>query len=183
MPVSDKPIRDHMNHCPSCGIKSSKILSTTVYFCRNCGIEIHFSPVTSAAALIEDPSGNVLFIKRKKAPEKGKLGIPGGFLNPGESLEEALVREVKEEVGLELNSWSYLGGWPNEYSYNSVVYSVTDIYFIARVKDFAMVKICSKEVVEVLVAHPREVDPKDLAFPSLKTAVSEYLKIRYSNHE
>lgn len=181
MNLPEKPLLDHFGHCPSCGTKSSASIEKTVFTCKSCLLEIHFSPVTSAAALIRDRTGNVLFIKRKKEPHKGKLGIPGGFVNPGENLESALNREIKEEVGIELESWSYLGGWPNQYPYKSVVYSVTDIYFIARVKDFEAIQICPDEVDGVYISDPREIAPEDFAFVSLKRAVSEYIKLNYKD--
>lgn len=46
---------------------------------------------------------SVLLIKRKNDPYKGMWAIPGGFVEPGESLEHAVTRELKEETGIEVN--------------------------------------------------------------------------------
>jgi len=46
--------------------------------------------------------GGILLIKRKHEPFKGKWAIPGGHLDEGESLEQAAVREAKEETGLDV---------------------------------------------------------------------------------
>jgi len=178
---SEKPFHEHFVHCPNCGYKKLGTESQSPFLCRSCGIELFFNSVTSVAALIENTAGDVLFTRRKLNPQRGKLGIPGGFVNPGENLEEALLREVHEEVGIELKSWSYLGGWPNKYSYKSVIYSVTDIYFVAQVKDFESIKTCPDEVDGVYIAKPMTIELDDLAFPTLKTAVSLYLNKRYTN--
>jgi len=51
----------------------------------------------------------VLMIKRKKDPFKGLLALPGGFVNEGETVEEAAQREVKEETSLEVEPINILG--------------------------------------------------------------------------
>ncbi len=178
---SEKAFHEHFDYCPNCGYKKHEAESQSPFNCRNCGIEIFFNSVTSVAALLENSAGDVLFTRRKQNPQRGKLGIPGGFVNSGENLEEALLREVHEEVGIELKSSSYLGGWPNKYSYKSVIYSVTDIYFVTQVKDFQSITICPDEIDGVYIANPTTIELDDLAFPTLKTAVSAYLKYRDKN--
>ena len=58
-------------------------------------------PVVGVGAVIVD-GGRVLLIKRGHAPLKGEWSLPGGAVELGESLEQALVREVREETGLEV---------------------------------------------------------------------------------
>ncbi len=181
MNLSEKPVLGHFNFCPSCGSLVKSHLNKITFFCGDCELEMHFSPVSSAAALIHDLDGNILFIRRRKEPHKGKLGIPGGFVNPGEQLESAMLREVKEEVGIELVSWNYLGGWPNQYSYKSVIYAVTDVYYVAEVENFQNIQICPDEIDEVHIAIPDTINFEELAFPSLKMAVSAYLNSDYKS--
>jgi len=54
-----------------------------------------------SAVIIED--GKILLVKRGNEPNKGKWSIPGGLVNTGESLEDALKREIMEEVGFEID--------------------------------------------------------------------------------
>jgi len=58
--------------------------------------------VKAVSALVIDSSDRVLLIKRGHEPAKGLWSVPGGSVEHGESLEEALVREMLEEVALEV---------------------------------------------------------------------------------
>ncbi len=69
--------------------------------CPRCGneIEVYKNPVPTVDIIIETPKGIVL-VKRRNPPYGWAL--PGGFVDYGETLEEAAVREAKEETGLDV---------------------------------------------------------------------------------
>lgn len=56
--------------------------------------------VPAASAVVFDAQGRVLLVKRGKEPEKGRWSVPGGRVDPGETLAEAAAREAFEETGL-----------------------------------------------------------------------------------
>ena len=58
-------------------------------------------PIVGVGAIIVH-EGKILLEKRKSAPGKGKWSVPGGLVELGESIEQAVIREVKEETGLEV---------------------------------------------------------------------------------
>jgi 8-oxo-dGTP diphosphatase len=60
-------------------------------------------------AVIQDGAGRLLLIKRGHEPGKGLWSIPGGRIEPGESDEAALVREVREETGLVVTAGRLIG--------------------------------------------------------------------------
>lgn len=66
------------------------------------------NPIPVVDVIIEQES-TVLFAKRKKEPFKGCPGLPGGFVNIGETIEEAARREVKEETSLDIELTDILG--------------------------------------------------------------------------
>ncbi|MGB9842638.1 MAG: NUDIX hydrolase [Candidatus Bathyarchaeales archaeon] len=60
-------------------------------------------PVVGVGAIIIN-DGKILLEKRKSAPAKGKWSVPGGLVELGENIEQAVIREVKEETGLDVAS-------------------------------------------------------------------------------
>ena len=65
-------------------------------------------PIVSVEALVVS-EGKLLFLRRKNEPAKGDWWFPGGRIRKGESLEQALFREVLEETGLEVTSTRFVG--------------------------------------------------------------------------
>lgn len=72
--------------------------------CHHCGRDSYRSPsvAVDAVALRESDSGTeVLLIRRGKDPSKGKWAFPGGFVDYGEDPEDAVIRELEEEAGVD----------------------------------------------------------------------------------
>ena len=65
--------------------------------------------VPCVGAVIRDEAGRILLIKRGHEPGKGLWSVPGGRIEPGETDEQAVVREVREETGLEVECGPLLG--------------------------------------------------------------------------
>src|SRR2546422_11700525 len=114
------------NYCPMCGSNQLKPRGENLLVCGQCDYYQHLNPVVAVAALLADASGRLLFIRRAHEPSKGKLGVPGGFVDIGETAEAAMHREIKEEVNLDLDSMEYLASYPNEYPYRGRIVCVLD---------------------------------------------------------
>jgi NAD+ diphosphatase len=169
------PIR-HFAHCPRCGaaaIASAGTSPAGPFRCETCGFTLFFNSASAVAAIICRDDGRALFIRRAKDPGKGKLGMPGGFVDPGESGEQALVREVREEVGLELLGVRYLSSHANEYFYAGVTYRTLDLFYIGRVEQPD--RADALDAVESIAwIDPRSVPLEEIAFDSMRQALLVY---------
>lgn len=65
--------------------------------------------VPCVGAVIQDEGGRLLLVKRARPPAEGRWSLPGGRVEPGETDEAALVREVREETGLDVRVGALVG--------------------------------------------------------------------------
>jgi ADP-ribose pyrophosphatase YjhB (NUDIX family) len=153
-------------YCPRCAAAVAQV-GANPFVCGGCGLTFFFNPCVAAAVFLSRPDGQVLFFRRAKDPAKGKLAIPGGFLDYDESAEAGVRRETREEVGLEVTHLRYLGSWVNHYPYKGLVYPVVDLIFagVAANPDAATPL---DAVASLEWRRLRDVDPDELAFPSLR---------------
>ena len=74
---------------------------------------MHTNPSLAADAVVFNQQGNWLLIRRKNAPFKGRYALPGGFVEYGETVEAAALRELREETGLRAKSPRLIGVYSN----------------------------------------------------------------------
>jgi NAD+ diphosphatase len=160
-------------HCPVCGSKDFKPTGPHLLVCGKCDYHYHDNPVAAVAGFLPDDNGRILLIRRAKEPSKGKLALPGGFVDIGETAEAALARELKEELNLELVAIEYLTSHPNAYPYRGRIVAVLDLFYIGTVSSWTGVTALS-EVDSFLHLHPDQIKPEDLAFVSMRAALECY---------
>jgi NAD+ diphosphatase len=165
-------------YCPKCGSAALRLVGGKLLRCGACGFELYLNAAAAVAALIADARGRLLITVRGKEPGKGLWDLPGGFVDPGESAEQALRREVREEVGLDVTAMQYFGSHPNTYDYMGVRYSTMDIGFLCEAHDPSRAAPRESAIEAVLFVPPQDVDPGRFAFGSLARLVE-----RYCHHE
>jgi len=102
--------------CGRCGIELKMKTTERAKECPQCGL-LHF-PRLAPAIIVLVERGNELLLARSRHFLPGMYSVLAGFVEPGESLEEAVVREVKEEVGMDVKDIKYFGSqpWPFPHS-------------------------------------------------------------------
>jgi ADP-ribose pyrophosphatase YjhB (NUDIX family) len=168
----------HSFHCCyHCGHREMRRLAPSVMECRDCRRHLFINPVSAVAGILLDAADRVLLIQRAKEPAKGKLSLPGGFLDPGETAEEGLAREIREETGIILAGFDYVASFPNRYVYDGAEYMVLDLFFSARLKDFD--DAAALDEVDAIHRVPlSEVELDQIAFPSVARALAGFREAR-----
>lgn len=171
--------------CPKCSSRNIVNYGNRKWTCPDCGFTLYNNTAGAVGIIFFDDESNVLFEVRAKNPRKGKLALPGGFIDPDESAEEACSREAKEEIGLTVNpeSLKYLCSFPNVYPYKDIIYKTIDMFFCLKVQEpipelikklnaeesevtaFEYHKVCTKDDVKAL----------DIAFGSSVESLSRFV--------
>jgi NAD+ diphosphatase len=137
---SQSPLNLFRN-CPKCGKTKFVPDSEKSLKCGNCGFRYFFNMSASVVAIIRNQKGEVLLTKRKFAPAAGMLDLPGGFVDMGETAEEAIRREIFEELNLEICGIEYFGSFTNKYLFAEVEYQTLDLAFTCTVKTFNTLQV------------------------------------------
>ncbi len=136
-----------------------------------------FNNPKSTATAVCIRNRKLLVVKRAEEPKKGKWDFVGGFLNEGETLEEGLRREIKEELGINIDRAELIGNFSGTYTYNGKKIPVVDsAYFV----EFSEKPVLDKENSEMAWLSPDEID---IAFESGEKILSKVKKMILSYEE
>ena len=104
----------HASHhfCPRCGGRLRSTNAGHVLVCDQCGRQQFPRSDPAVIMMVTDETGERALLGRQAAWPPGRFSTLAGFVDPGESLEEAVVREVMEEVGVEVTDVTYYGNQP-----------------------------------------------------------------------
>jgi mutator protein MutT len=122
-------------YCPKCGSEYFEINSFKSKHCSSCGFTYYQNPSSSTAAFILNAKGELLVVRRAKEPAKDTLDLPGGFVDNGETAEKGILREIKEETGLEVQQVEYLFSIPNIYRYSGMDIHTLDMFYLCHVEE------------------------------------------------
>jgi ADP-ribose pyrophosphatase YjhB (NUDIX family) len=165
------------NCCPACGSSDVIFDDNKIFRCRDCSFT-YFHNVAAAVGAILEYDGKVVLIKRAKEPGKGKLDLPGGFIDPNESAEEAVIRETKEEINIDIKEPKYFGSYPNIYEYEDVLYHTCDLFFYCKI-DTLTTDFNRTEVEELILINRSEIPDDKIAFESVKMALGIFKSSKF----
>lgn len=163
--------------CPVCGAAlEARVLRASepkrlVCTSGTCGNVFYLDPKIAVGTIIE-MDGGVVLVKRAIEPGYGKWVFPGGYVDRGEELTLAAVREAKEEAGLDI----HIDRLVNIYSYAGRIAII--VVYAASITGGALE--VDDENSEIRVFRPADIPWDELAFRSTTEALREYLEARRS---
>ena len=156
--------------CPVCGgTLESRLLKAgdpERLVCLSCEFVFYLDPKLAVGTIISDDRQRVVLVKRAIEPGYGKWVFPGGYVDRGEEVQVAAIREAREEAGLDvridrlINIYSYHGRTPV-----IIVYAATMIGGCLG---------CDDEGLEARFFEQNEIPWDDLAFRSTQEALREF---------
>lgn len=168
-----------MKFCENCGNQLQDREVNISWYCLHCKRYSYANPVPVIDVLFSDEAGKILLGRRARDPEKGQLNLPGGFVDPNETFEEALAREIKEELNLEPAEYGpfvYAGSRIHNHSQNGKERQLICIIMRASIahKDF----VPNDEVTEYAWKVPSDLTPEQLTSQAEYDHIMRALKIQ-----
>lgn len=121
---------DLYKYCPKCGAKNLLKGKVDGLLCEKCDLEFFINPKPCCAAMIFNKNKKLLLTKRGINPYKGFWEFPGGFIKCGETAEEGLKRELKEELEIDLEVLENYKTESEIYTYKDRDFEVLDMFYI-----------------------------------------------------
>jgi ADP-ribose pyrophosphatase YjhB (NUDIX family) len=176
-------------YCPACASEKIRFEQNRVFRCPDCDFTYFHNNAAATGCIVRTNAG-ILFIVRGREPGKGKLDLPGGFIDAGEGAVDGLCREFIEELGINPlapewladkkdSGFKFFASFPNKYPYKNISYNTCDLFFYINIpnlteKDLQLEK---DEISAVRFIKPEELDTEEIAFESLKKAIRVYLEM------
>ena len=164
------PALEDIHHCPRCG-QAPDVTYPRSIVCPHCGYAAFYNPKPVACALPQTAQGEIWLLRRGFEPNVGKWSMPGGFVDLGESVEDAARREIREEMAIEIDITGLVGVYSrSEDRTVVVVYSASALGTPSR----------TEEALEVRAFAPIDIPWQTLAFWSDERALRDHLNRRHS---
>jgi len=192
-------------YCPACASEKIEFADSKVFCCPDCGLVYYHNTAAATGCIISIPEDTadkaageladgfssaerIMFLVRDKEPSKGKLDLPGGFVDPGEGIFEGLYRELQEEIGWAppvpngaslADVFTLFASFSNVYPYKNFAYNTCDLYFCVRAPGLREqdLRLEQAEVAAVRFLKPQDIDYDEIAFDSTRRAVRAYLDL------
>ena len=164
-----------LEFCPKCSSPRFEISGERSLKCPDCGFHFFINSVAAVAALVADADGRLLLTTRGVEPHYGKLDLPGGFIDPGETAEDAVARELDEELGLKVKDVQYLASAPNEYVFKGYSVFTLDMAFLV-IPEYVSGLKAMDDIQDYRFYAFEEIDFKEVPAPSSRKFVNQFFR-------
>ena len=165
------------HYCPRCGSARFAEHNDKSKQCQDCGFTFYINPSAATVAFIlrKEPSHwSLLVVRRGKEPAKGTLDLPGGFSDIGETSEEGVIREVREETGLKVVDVKFLFSLPNRYLYSGLMVPTMDMFYLCQVENDDEVQAMD-DAAEAMWVPLQDLSPEQFGLTSVRQGVEKFL--------
>ncbi len=162
------------NFCPACGSSGFVADSEKSCRCTSCNFVYFINASAAVAVFIFNEKGQLLVCERGKDPAKGSWDLPGGFVDDDETAEQAVVREIKEELGVEISHCTYLFSFPNRYEYSGLTIPTLDLFFKCTVIDTTQIQ-AADDVAACHFVSLNEINTDMFGFESIRNGVVKFI--------
>ena len=162
-------------YCPRCGAPDLQHPPGHALHCPHCGLTYYHNVAAAVACTVLDDHGQILSVRRAREPAKGTLDLPGGFVDPGETIEAAACRELYEETGLVPHSLRYLFSLPNTYPYSGIDVCTADLFYLVRVTDFSTAR-AADDAAALDIRPLTALRAADYGLASIRTAIATIIR-------
>ena len=164
-----------LKFCPRCGSAHFHAVENFSFKCSNCSFNLFVNSSGAVAVLLFNEKKELLFTHRAIEPHIGKLDLPGGFIDPMETGEQAAIREIQEELGIQIHSLKYMFSFPNEYIFSG--YSVFTIDLVFQAKSDELQKMKAMDDISAFeFLNPNDLDIEKLPFVSLRNIIQKLIR-------
>jgi ADP-ribose pyrophosphatase YjhB (NUDIX family) len=160
-----------MNYCSHCGqpvmVEIPPGDNRPRHVCRSCG-QVHYENPRIVVGCVPEFGGSILLCRRAIEPRHGYWTVPAGFMENGETLVEAAIRETWEEAEARVEIGS--------------LFAIVDVVHARQVHVFFRGSLAhpafgaGEETLEARLFLPTELPWNDMAFPSVTIALEQYLR-------
>ena len=166
---------EDLRFCPKCGNESLNWDGEKKWNCDKCDFVL-FHNVAGAVAVIIRFKDEILLTRRNQEPKKGKLDLAGGFVDPKESAEQTCVRELFEEmkIQVDISKLKYLASLPNIYKYKNIVYNTLDLFYEYEVEKKFEADLELSEISDTAWLTIDDINPNEIAFDSQRIFLEKY---------
>ena len=165
-------------YCPRCKAKLD-LFEYKKVTCSECGWLFYFNPIPCNAVILENVKSQLLLVRRATDPFKGYWDLPGGFVEVNESVEESIVRETKEETGIDLDPKDlklFMTTW-DRYLYKGIKDYTLGLIYSAKLAE-KDIPVPADDVSETKFFDHDEIPWEHIAFDSIRMILKRYLSTK-----
>jgi ADP-ribose pyrophosphatase YjhB (NUDIX family) len=159
------PALEQARYCPRCAQHATIVYPRSIT-CPHCGYGAYYNPKPVAAAIPVTPSDHVILLRRAFEPGKGLWTFPGGFVDLGETVQQAAHRETREEIDVAIELGPLVG------VYSRAEERTVLIVYSARTTEPPRT---TDEALEVRGFARNDIPWEELAFWSTRDALRDFL--------